>query len=168
MTGKLMPWISTTVAIVVTVIIWKLVIAVFDVSPFVLPQPEDVIGGMGDLIDSDGFWTDVRITLTETLVGFAIALVLGVVEPPGPDSSSSPHAESSTPPPLTAANAPAARPMNARRVHGVLGVHRPSPLPSRSICTASSCCGDQVLARVLSIVDSCHGISSRLRLTTAR
>ena len=25
------------------VVIWKLVIAVFDVSPFVLPQPEDVL-----------------------------------------------------------------------------------------------------------------------------
>jgi NitT/TauT family transport system permease protein len=76
--GRWMPWVSTVVALIVTIIVWKLVIAVFDVSRFVLPQPEDVIGGMGDLIDSDGFWTDVRITLTETLVGFAIALVLGI------------------------------------------------------------------------------------------
>ena len=60
------------------VVIWKLVIAVFDVSPFVLPQPEDVIGGIGDLVSSDGFWSDVRMTLTETLVGFGIALVLGI------------------------------------------------------------------------------------------
>ena len=52
------------------VIIWKLVIAIFDVSPFVLPQPEDVVGGVRDLVQEDGFWTDVRITLTETLVGF--------------------------------------------------------------------------------------------------
>jgi NitT/TauT family transport system permease protein len=76
--GRWMPWVSTVVALIVMIIVWKLVIAVFDVSPFVLPQPEDVIGGMGDLIKSDGFWTDVRITLTETLVGFAIALVLGI------------------------------------------------------------------------------------------
>ena len=61
------------------VILWKLVIAVFDVSPFVLPQPEDVIGGMRDLVSSDGFWSDVRVTLIETLVGFGIALVLGIV-----------------------------------------------------------------------------------------
>ena len=77
--GKALPWVSTLIALIVTIIIWKLVIAVFDVSPFVLPQPEDVLGGMKDLVNSDGFWSDVRTTLTETLVGFAIALVLGVV-----------------------------------------------------------------------------------------
>jgi len=77
--GRALPWVSTAITLVLMIIIWKLVIAVFDVSPFVLPQPEDVIGGMGDLINSDGFWTDVRTTLTETLVGFGIALVLGIV-----------------------------------------------------------------------------------------
>jgi NitT/TauT family transport system permease protein len=72
------PWISTAASIVATIVIWKLVIAIFDVSPFVLPQPEDVIGGVRDLVSENSFWTDVRITLTETLVGFAIAVVLGI------------------------------------------------------------------------------------------
>jgi NitT/TauT family transport system permease protein len=76
---KLVPWVSTLLSIVLLVIIWKLVIAIFDVSPFVLPQPEDVWTGVKDLVKSDGFWSDVRVTLTETLVGFAIALVLGIV-----------------------------------------------------------------------------------------
>jgi NitT/TauT family transport system permease protein len=76
---KLIPWVSTLVALVVLVVIWKLVIAVFGVSPFVLPQPEDVIHGVRDLVGSNGFWSDVRVTLTETLVGFLIALVFGVV-----------------------------------------------------------------------------------------
>jgi NitT/TauT family transport system permease protein len=76
--GKWLPWVSTAVSLVVIVAIWKLVIAVFDVSPFVLPQPEDVLKGVRDLVDSKGFWADVRVTLTETLVGFLIALVLGV------------------------------------------------------------------------------------------
>ena len=75
---KWIPWISTVASIVVLVIIWKLVIAIFDVSPFVLPQPEDVVGGVRDLVQEDGFWTDVRITLTETLVGFGIAILLGI------------------------------------------------------------------------------------------
>ena len=60
--SKLIPWISTVVAIVLMVIIWKLVIAIFDVSPFVLPQPEDVLSGVRELVNSDGFWTDVRVT----------------------------------------------------------------------------------------------------------
>jgi NitT/TauT family transport system permease protein len=76
---KLIPWISTLLSIVMLVVIWKLVIAIFDVSPFVLPQPEDVLKGVKDLVNANGFWSDVRVTLTETLVGFAIALVLGIV-----------------------------------------------------------------------------------------
>ena len=75
---KWIPWISTVASIVVLIIIWKLVIAVFNVSPFVLPQPEDVVGAVRDLAREDTFWTDVRITLTETLVGFGIAIVLGI------------------------------------------------------------------------------------------
>jgi len=78
MSSRYLPWISTLVAVVAMVIIWKLVIAIFDVSPFVLPQPEDVLSGVKSLVSSDGFWTDVRVTLTETLVGFAIALALGL------------------------------------------------------------------------------------------
>jgi NitT/TauT family transport system permease protein len=76
--GKALPWVSTLVAIVAMVVIWKLIIAVFDVSPFVLPQPEDVLKGVRELVSSNGFWADVRTTLTETIVGFLIALVLGV------------------------------------------------------------------------------------------
>jgi len=59
-------------------VIWKLVIAIFNVSPFVLPQPEDVLTGVRDLVQSKNFWSDLRVTLEETLVGFAIALVLGL------------------------------------------------------------------------------------------
>ena len=76
---KLIPWISTLLSIVVLVVIWKLVIAIFDVSPFVLPQPEDVIKGVKELVNANDFWSDVRVTLTETIVGFLIALVLGIV-----------------------------------------------------------------------------------------
>ena len=75
---RLLPWISTALSLVALIVIWKLVIAIFGVSKFVLPQPEDVITGMRELTQSNGFWNDVRVTLTETLVGFGIALVLGV------------------------------------------------------------------------------------------
>jgi len=78
MSNRWIPWVSTFVAVVAMILIWKLVIAIFDISPFVLPQPEDVLTGVKDLVNSNGFWTDVRVTLTETLVGFAIALALGL------------------------------------------------------------------------------------------
>jgi NitT/TauT family transport system permease protein len=76
--GPLLPWISTLIVLIVVIIVWKLIIVVFDVSEFVLPQPEDVAAGMVDVVQTDGFWGHVRTTLVETLVGFGIALVLGV------------------------------------------------------------------------------------------
>ncbi|MGH3342305.1 MAG: ABC transporter permease [Carbonactinosporaceae bacterium] len=76
--GKLLPWVSTPVLLVVFLILWKITIAVFDISKFVLPQPEQVLEGMGKLVQSQGFLGHVRVTLIETLAGFAIALVLGV------------------------------------------------------------------------------------------
>jgi NitT/TauT family transport system permease protein len=76
--GTLLPWISTPVLVVGVIAVWKLVIAVFDISPFVLPQPEEVVGGMAEVVRSQEFTGHLRVTLTETLVGFGIALVLGV------------------------------------------------------------------------------------------
>jgi NitT/TauT family transport system permease protein len=76
--GRLLPWISTPLLLVAVVAAWKLIIAIFNVSPFVLPQPEQVLDGMGEVIQSKSFTTHLRVTLTETLVGFGIALVSGV------------------------------------------------------------------------------------------
>jgi NitT/TauT family transport system permease protein len=78
MRGKLLPWISTPILLVGIIVLWKLVISVFGVSSLTLPQPEDVLTAIGDLFSTPGFWDNVRTTLIETLVGFGIALVLGV------------------------------------------------------------------------------------------
>ncbi|MGH3389435.1 MAG: ABC transporter permease, partial [Actinomadura sp.] len=76
--GRLLPWISTPVLLVAVIVGWKLIIAVFDISPFVLPQPEEVVGGMVEVMQAQDFMTHLTVTLTETLVGFGMALVLGV------------------------------------------------------------------------------------------
>jgi NitT/TauT family transport system permease protein len=76
--GRLLPWISTPVLLVGVIVGWKLIIAIFDISPFVLPQPEEVVGGMVEVVQAQDFLTHLTVTLTETLVGFGIALVLGV------------------------------------------------------------------------------------------
>lgn len=75
--GRL-PWITTPILLILVIIVWKLVISLFNVSKFILPQPESVAYGVVDLVQSQGFVKDVRTTLIETLVGFGIALVLGV------------------------------------------------------------------------------------------
>lgn len=76
--GKLLPWVSTPVLLLVFLALWKLTIRLFDISPYVLPQPEQVARGMVALVQSQGFLVHLRVTLMETLLGFAIALVLGV------------------------------------------------------------------------------------------
>ena len=71
-----------------------------------------------------------------------------------------PHAASRPPAPLTAASVPADRAMKARRVERACSR---SPV-SLTICLLLG----QVLALVLPIVESCHGIRNRLSATTAR
>jgi NitT/TauT family transport system permease protein len=78
MRGKLLPWISTPLLLVGIIVVWKLIIAVFGISRFVLPQPEQVVGGMVDVIGQRDFSGHLWVTLTETMIGFGIALVTGV------------------------------------------------------------------------------------------
>lgn len=78
-TGKLLPWISTPIVVVLCWFGWKAAIALFNISPFVLPQPEKVVTAMWDIVQEDGFWHHVSATLQATFAGFAIALVFGLV-----------------------------------------------------------------------------------------
>lgn len=77
---KLLPWISTPILLLVIVGIWKLSTVVFDISRFVLPPPEDVATTLLALMGQPEVWlVHARITLVETVIGFAFALVTGVV-----------------------------------------------------------------------------------------
>ena len=77
---KLLPWISTPLLLIVTVVIWKLSTTVFDISPFVLPPPEAVAQTLLEFSRQPDTWlVHARITLVETVVGFGFALVTGVV-----------------------------------------------------------------------------------------
>jgi NitT/TauT family transport system permease protein len=78
LTGKLLPWVASLVVLGLMYGGWKLAIAVFNISPFILPQPERVAHGIVELERTRGFWGHVGATLEATLVGFAIALVFGV------------------------------------------------------------------------------------------
>lgn len=57
---------------------WKAYVEVTDVSRFVLPPPEDVGGALVDILGEDRTWHHARITVTEILFGFGIAVVVGV------------------------------------------------------------------------------------------
>jgi NitT/TauT family transport system permease protein len=77
---KLLPWISTPLLLILIIGVWKLCTAVFEISRFVLPPPEDVAEKLVELAGQPELWVvHVRTTLVETVVGFAFALVAGVV-----------------------------------------------------------------------------------------
>lgn len=76
---KRLPWISTPLILIATVIVWKISTEAFDVSPFVLPPPEQVAATLVTFLGQPELWVaHARTTLIETLVGFGIALVTGV------------------------------------------------------------------------------------------
>jgi len=79
LSGRLLPWLSSIVVLALVYGGWKLAISLFDISPFILPQPERVLHGIVELERTRGFWGHVGATLEATLVGFAIALVFGLV-----------------------------------------------------------------------------------------
>ncbi len=77
---KLLPWISTPLLLMLIVGIWKLSTTIFNVSRFVLPPPEDVAVTLADLVRQSDVWTvHTYITFMETMIGFVIALVTGVI-----------------------------------------------------------------------------------------
>jgi NitT/TauT family transport system permease protein len=74
--------LSTGLSLLILVIVlvgWKLYVEVNDVSRFVLPPPEDVAAGTVDVLGEAATWEHLWVTLQEILLGFALALVFGIV-----------------------------------------------------------------------------------------
>lgn len=77
---KVLPWISTPLSLAAVIGAWKLVTVAFEVSDFVLPPPEAVAEALLRLVSQSDTWTiHARATLAEAVVGFAVAVFLGVV-----------------------------------------------------------------------------------------
>ncbi len=58
---------------------WKLYVEVSDISKFVLPPPDAVGSALVEIAGEERTWAHLRITLTEIVGGFALAVVAGVV-----------------------------------------------------------------------------------------
>jgi NitT/TauT family transport system permease protein len=57
---------------------WQAYIEIEGVSPFVLPPPLDVVRATWELLGEGDTWHHLWVTLSEILLGFAIATVVGV------------------------------------------------------------------------------------------
>lgn len=70
------------IALVVVVAIWQLVVSAGWVSPYVLPSPAEVGRALVDvtvsLVTGGNVWDNFLITLQETVVGLAIAAIVGI------------------------------------------------------------------------------------------
>ncbi len=69
-------WVVLVAAVLVGV--WKLYVEAGDISPFVLPAPEDVGGALVDIVGEGRTWEHARITLWEIVAGFTLAVLIGV------------------------------------------------------------------------------------------
>lgn len=76
---KLLPWIVTPALLIVIVVGWEVVVTVFQVNPLVFPPPSAVWDSTVTLLRDGATWRAAGITATETVAGFAIAVVFGVL-----------------------------------------------------------------------------------------
>ena len=65
--------------LVALLVAWKAYVEVNDVSRFVLPPPDDVARGIGEVLGDDATWHHLWVTLQEILLGFALATAFGLV-----------------------------------------------------------------------------------------
>jgi len=70
-------WITTPILILLSIGLWKLYIVLFKVSPFMLPPPEAVGKSLLDMLQKGYFWQHLGVTVSEILIGFALAVAVG-------------------------------------------------------------------------------------------
>jgi ABC-type nitrate/sulfonate/bicarbonate transport system permease component len=65
--------------LIVLVVLWYLATTRWRVNPLLLPNPAAVLGELGDILRSGEFVDDLRVTLTELAIAFALATAGGIV-----------------------------------------------------------------------------------------
>lgn len=72
-------WITTPLIVAAFLVAWTLYVDYTGTSRFLLPKPAAVGRALLDLLQQDYFYQAFYVTVTEILVGFALAIVLGGV-----------------------------------------------------------------------------------------
>ncbi|MER6827327.1 ABC transporter permease [Streptosporangium sp. NPDC000563] len=76
--SSLMLWITTPLLLLVFIGAWKAYTVLFGVGELMLPPPETVGAALVELMQGSLIYEAIKVTLYETLVGFALAAVVGV------------------------------------------------------------------------------------------
>jgi NitT/TauT family transport system permease protein len=77
-TMKVLPWITTPAIVLVGLVIWEAAVKVFQVNPLILPAPTQIWESFIGLVLEPATWENAWITIVEIVLGFVIALVLGI------------------------------------------------------------------------------------------
>ncbi len=72
-------WIATPLLLVAIVLVWDGYVSLFKVSPLILPAPAKVWNSLVQLLQEPKTLWHIWTTLFETVAGFAIAVVVGIV-----------------------------------------------------------------------------------------
>ena len=72
-------WIAAPLLLVASLAAWQLYVSLSGVSAFILPGPKAVWDAFTDLVLTPSTWTHTLVTVNETLLGFALAAVGGVL-----------------------------------------------------------------------------------------
>ena len=72
-------WLSSPLLLLVLLGVWEWYVVASGVSPFILPGPGAVWAGFVELLRTPSTWRHVWVTVAETLGGFALAAVAGVL-----------------------------------------------------------------------------------------
>jgi NitT/TauT family transport system permease protein len=76
---NLLPWVSTPLVLLGCFVAWDLFVRVYDISELVLPPPLTVGETLVEVISDPETWEHAGVTAVETIAGFLIALVTGVI-----------------------------------------------------------------------------------------
>lgn len=71
-------WICSLALLVVFLAAWEVVVRTMEISTFILPPPTLILKEWFVSLNSRSLWEATAVTVTETLLGFLIALIAGV------------------------------------------------------------------------------------------
>jgi NitT/TauT family transport system permease protein len=72
---RLMGWLLPTIVVVLIIALWEILSRSGVVNEIIVPPASDVFVSLTELVQQGYFWDATRVTMTETLVGFAIGVV---------------------------------------------------------------------------------------------
>ncbi|MFJ6567718.1 ABC transporter permease [Streptomyces sp. NPDC091292] len=74
-------WVLVPGVFVAVVLLWQFLVPALGVDEYVLPRPSQIVEALGTQLSDAMFWTHMKVTLLESLYGFALgvgtALLLG-------------------------------------------------------------------------------------------